>query len=110
MRGTVLRSGAAVGFGTALLVVGTLTASATAPFLHAGPQICTSDGAGYACSTQGVSTGLIALAAVGIAGAVVGIPLIVYGAGRVPVSSTDQVGALPRWAGTPGANGWRWSF
>ncbi len=107
---TVRRSGTAVGFGIALLVVGTITAATTAPFLHVGPQICTSDGAGYSCSTQGIETGLIALTAVAIAGAVAGIPLIAYGSGRVPASSTSEGAALPRWVGAPGSNGWRWSF
>jgi hypothetical protein len=112
--GTTYRSSTALGFGIVLLCLGAITAASTAPFLHAGPQTCSSDGSGFQCSTQGIDNGLIALTAVSGAEALAGIPLIVYGAGRVSVSGANgREGAgtaPPRWAGAPGANGWRWSF
>ncbi len=110
---TVRRSGTALGFGIALLCVGTVVAATTAPFLHAGTQTCNFNGSGYACSGPGIDEGLIALTAVSLAGALAGIPLIVYGAGRVPIGPSNEAGAaapLPRWAGAPGARGWGWSF
>jgi hypothetical protein len=52
----------------------------------------------------------------GIAGGVlvaVGIPLLVYGAKRISVSSTTAAvlpRPLPPWAGMPAGHGWRWAF
>lgn len=52
----------------------------------------------------------------GIAGGilvVVGIPLLVYGAKRVPAGSTDAAAlarTLPKWAGAPAGHGWRWEL
>jgi hypothetical protein len=44
-----------------------------------------------------------------LAGVVVGVPLIILGAHRVPVESATAP-SLPRWAGGPGATGWGWRF
>ena len=48
-----------------------------------------------------------------IAAIAVGIPLIIYGAKKVPVGGAPIAGALPgmpAWAGAPGGTGWRWRF
>jgi hypothetical protein len=45
----------------------------------------------------------------GLAGLAVGIPLLVYGAKRVPVKAApDAARGLPAWAGAPGGAGWTW--
>jgi hypothetical protein len=44
-----------------------------------------------------------------VAGLVVGVPLIIYGAQRGPAESAAAP-SLPRWAGQPGATGWGWRF
>jgi hypothetical protein len=43
------------------------------------------------------------------AGLLIGIPLIVYGAKRVPTES-GAVQMVPRWAGGPTTTGWGWRF
>ena len=53
------------------------------------------------------------VAGAGIAAIAVGIPLIIYGAKKVPVGAAPIAGALPgmpAWAGAPGGTGWRWRF
>jgi hypothetical protein len=40
----------------------------------------------------------------------VGIPLLVYGAKRVPATSERSQGPLPKWAGAPSAAGWGWTL
>jgi hypothetical protein len=63
---------------------------------------------GSCSSTQGIAVGF------SIAGGVLlaaGIPLIVYGAKKVPVGSQPaNASVLPAWAGAPGGPGWRWKF
>jgi hypothetical protein len=40
----------------------------------------------------------------------VGIPLLIYGAKRVPSKSQAVVSSLPRWAGAPTLAGWQWKL
>ena len=41
----------------------------------------------------------------------VGIPLLIYGAKRVPTDAQALQGvALPKWAGAPSATGWGWTL
>lgn len=76
-----------------------------------------------ACSNQqcGASNdnsnlaGSIALGLVigGLIGIAAGIPLIVYGAKRVPAAppgSALRIDTRPSWAGAPGGTGWVWRF
>ena len=44
----------------------------------------------------------------GLVGIAVGVPMLVYGAKRVPAGSTAK--ALPTWVGSPVARGWAWRF
>ena len=60
---------------------------------------------------------LVGLTVAGIVLIAVGIPLIIYGARRVPVEFALVPGksnaltlGLPQWAGAPGGAGWKWSF
>jgi hypothetical protein len=50
----------------------------------------------------------------GIVGIAAGIPLLIYGARRVPVSPASAppqaAHALPQWVGAPGGTGWVWRF
>jgi hypothetical protein len=45
-----------------------------------------------------------------IAALALGIPLIIYGAKKVPVGGAPIAGTLPAWMGAPGGPGWRWHF
>jgi hypothetical protein len=45
-----------------------------------------------------------------IAALALGIPLIIYGAKKVPVGPDPIASALPGWVGAPGGTGWRWRF
>jgi hypothetical protein len=45
-----------------------------------------------------------------IAAVALGIPLIIYGAKKVPVGGAPIAGAPPAWMGAPGGPGWRWRF
>jgi hypothetical protein len=61
-------------------------------------------------SFGGVAIGLVIGGVVGLAA---GIPLLIYGARRVPVTQTSappQAHAFPAWAGAPGGTGWVWRF
>jgi hypothetical protein len=61
----------------------------------------------------GNSTAAIGLTVGGLVGIGVGIPLIIYGAKKVPVGTALTNGVpspLPAWAGTPGGTGWKWQF
>ena len=40
----------------------------------------------------------------------IGIPLLIYGAKRVPAESTQGAIPLPKWAGAPSATGWGWTL
>lgn len=68
------------------------------------PGGCPADGA---CSNS-LSPGIEVIAG-GLVGLAVGIPLIVYGAQKVPVG-TALASPLPAWAGAPGGRGWVWRF
>jgi hypothetical protein len=66
----------------------------------------------YNCSSNtGAEVGLVVAGVIGIA---VGVPLLIYGARRVPASAVGANGApaspLPKWAGMPAGKGWRWEF
>jgi len=66
----------------------------------------------------GSGTGtVIGLSIAGLIGIGVGIPLIVWGAKRVPVGTALAPGKafalespLPKWVGLPGGTGWKWQF
>jgi hypothetical protein len=107
------RSGGAMAAGIVLLSLGVTTAIGSAPFLHDGAQTCAVNGEGFTCNTPGPGAGFIAMLVGGIVGVVAGVPLIVYGAGTAPPPQANGgtgSGPLPRWAGAPGATGWRWTF
>jgi hypothetical protein len=56
---------------------------------------------------------VIGLVVAGLVSIAVGIPLLVYGAKKVPVGApeTSQLQKrLPVWAGTPAPRGWEWRF
>jgi hypothetical protein len=40
----------------------------------------------------------------------VGIPLLIYGAKKVPVRPEATALAAPAWVGAPGGAGWSWQF
>jgi hypothetical protein len=40
----------------------------------------------------------------------IGIPLLIYGAKRVPAASQGSTLPLPKWAGAPSASGWGWNL
>ncbi len=71
-------------------------------------------------SIGGCSSGtgaVIGLSIAGLIGIGVGIPLIVWGAKRVPVGTALAPGKafalespLPKWVGLPGGTGWKWQF
>jgi hypothetical protein len=94
--------GALAGGIVAVSVGGVLTlAGGIAAMIPAG---CTSDGT---CSNHlGPALGL---AVGGLVGLAVGIPLIVYGAKKVPAGAALS-SPLPAWAGAPGGRGWVWRF
>jgi|HubBroStandDraft_6_1064221.scaffolds.fasta_scaffold101825_3 hypothetical protein len=57
----------------------------------------------------------VGLLVAGLVAAAAGIPLVVYGAKRVPVMGGATTGsvppsALPAWVGAPRGNGWAWRF
>jgi hypothetical protein len=104
----VLRSPAAVvagaislGVGSVLLFVGLGLALASDSCPTEDPRCVGSPGA------------WVGLGAAGGVLIAVGIPLLVYGAKRVPVDSTAAAALprpLPKWAGMPAGHGWRWEF
>jgi hypothetical protein len=105
------RSTGALVAGSILLPVGLTMALADSAFFQHGPQTCAFDGSAFECSTSGGGAGVVAILVAGLVAAVVGVPLIIYGAKRVPAADGVGVtGALPRWAGAPAGNGWRWTF
>jgi hypothetical protein len=64
---------------------------------------CTSNAAGAEIGL-GVTGGILVA---------VGIPLLIYGARKVPVAvgpGATIPSPLPKWAGAPAARGWRWQF
>lgn len=63
---------------------------------------CEGDCEGHANVVRGTLIGgAVALA--------VGIPLLIYGAKRVPPETAGAT-PLPKWAGAPSATGWGWSL
>lgn len=46
----------------------------------------------------------------GIIGVAVGIPLLVYGAKKVPINASTEATAASKWVGAPGGTGWTWAF
>jgi hypothetical protein len=64
---------------------------------------CSNDCESHTNITRGtVLGGAIALA--------IGIPLLIYGAKRVPAGATEAANPLPKWAGAPSASGWGWAL
>ena len=73
---------------------------------------CSFDAGGNAVCGSGNPAAEIGL---GVAGGVliaVGIPLLIYGARKVPVGAptASLPSPLPKWAGAPAGRGWRWEF
>lgn len=66
---------------------------------------------GFGCSSSGDSEaagyGVLIGGAVALA---VGIPLLIYGAKKVPAQPEATAVAAPAWVGAPGGAGWRWKF
>ena len=61
-------------------------------------------------STQTTGYGMMIGGLIGVA---VGIPLLVYGAKKVPVKAEgapEAAFATPKWIGAPGGAGWQWKF
>jgi hypothetical protein len=64
------------------------------------------------CSNNGAAAEI----GLGVSGGLlvaVGIPLLIYGARRVPVAvgpGATIPSPLPKWAGAPAGRGWRWQF
>jgi hypothetical protein len=54
----------------------------------------------------------IGLVVAGVVAIAAGVPLIVYGAKKVPLGTATALppSPLPAWAGAPGGPGWRWTF
>jgi drug/metabolite transporter (DMT)-like permease len=83
-------------------------------FLIAGAIVASTGGCDEFGDCTSTNWGAVAgLTVGGIIGIGVGIPLIIYGAKRVPAGMpaaeiVDHV--LPAWAGAPHGNGWRWTF
>jgi len=80
-------------------------------------SVVTFDGSGRTTnSCDSHAPAVIGLTVAGIAGIAIGIPLIIYGAKKVPLgtasSGNNQAlqSPLPAWAGAPGGTGWRWRF
>jgi hypothetical protein len=46
----------------------------------------------------------------GLVGIAVGVPLLVYGAKKVPVNPAAAATATSKWVGSPGGAGWAWTF
>jgi hypothetical protein len=67
---------------------------------------CTPDGF---CSNSNGGV-VLGLGVTGVVLVAIGVPLLVYGARKVPVRSAAAPPALPVWAGAPSARGWRWQF
>jgi hypothetical protein len=64
------------------------------------------------CSNRSQTTA-IALGVSGGLAIAIGIPLLVWGAQKVPVGTAvagNVPSPLPAWAGAPGGPGWRWRF
>jgi hypothetical protein len=103
--------GALVG-GIVLLSAGLTSVIVAATFFRHEDQTCAFNGSGFDCSSPSVGPGVVTALVVGIAGALAGVPLIVYGAQPVRVSrATGGAGReLSPWAGAPTGSGWRWSF
>jgi hypothetical protein len=77
-----------------------------------GADVAATDCAFDNCTSSfpGAAVGFLVGGLVAIA---VGIPLLIYGARRVPVgpsSDPPQANAIPAWVGAPGRAGWVWHF
>jgi hypothetical protein len=86
-----------------VLLIGAATGASLEATCDVGFQSCTDN-------FTGVAVGLVIGGVVGLAA---GIPLLIYGARRVPISATSgppQARALPAWVGAPGGTGWAWRF
>jgi hypothetical protein len=61
-------------------------------------------------STNSVGIGMLIFGGIAVAA---GIPLTIYGAGKVPVGGEPAAALkspLPAWAGLPAGQGWKWKF
>jgi hypothetical protein len=70
-------------------------------------------GFSYTCTNNFAPTA-IGLVVGGVVGLAVGIPLLIYGARRVPITPGSapppEAKAVPTWVGAPGGAGWVWRF
>ena len=71
------------------------------------PSTTAPEGAGDCKHHDNIVRGTLIGGAVALA---VGIPLLIYGAKRVPAESTQGSLPLPKWAGAPSASGWGWTL
>jgi hypothetical protein len=89
---------------------GVLLVSSAFAALIADATQCFDSGVGSCHQDQGPAIALGVSGGVAIA---VGIPLIIWGARKVPVGTVaagELPSPLPAWAGAPGGPGWRWRF
>jgi hypothetical protein len=71
------------------------------------------NGSGVQSSCPSDTATIIGLTVGGLAAIGVGIPLIIWGAKKVPIGTASAGGLttpLPAWAGAPAGQGWRWRF
>jgi hypothetical protein len=91
--------------GLAMAIGGVMVAGASShcTFNFDSPNFCTTD-----TSTQTTGYGILIGGIIGVA---VGIPLLVYGAKKVPVKVDGAPeAATAKWVGAPGGAGWQWKF
>jgi len=68
---------------------------------------CEGDVCSSTSGSPAVGTGMIIGGLVGIA---LGIPLLVYGAKKVPIDPAASAPAAATWVGAPGGAGWQWKL
>jgi hypothetical protein len=91
--------------GGVLILAGAIAAIPTCNFVDNGTTI------NSVCDDHTAT--VIGLVVAGLVSIGVGIPLIVYGAKKVPVGTGEASlvqKRLPAWAGTPAPRGWEWRF
>jgi hypothetical protein len=96
--------------GSVLIGVGGLV-SIIGSFVALGNTSTSFTCSGDFCSSDSGSGGGAGVAMIvgGLVGVAVGIPLLVYGAKKVPVKA-EGAPAAAKWIGAPGARGWQWQF
>lgn len=93
------------GLAMAIGAVVALDASSHCDFSFSFDTVCHTDTAAQTAGYGVLIGGIVAVA--------VGIPLLVYGAKKVPVKADAAPAAalaIPKWVGAPGGAGWQWKF